>query len=1028
MSTDPRETAPETDETIEAPADALEAPAGPPPEEDEATFDEDEGMSLSDEDLARIAAGASERFASKDYPSDIGDVSIAKLRESVVAPLVAQARGYRTIREGTDDVRETMKRHGMDGRRNPGKHLLFLSRQSNWMEIPFYRLDTIQDDIPSLGTMQLRPESDPNPDSQVQWSKYMFLAGSGTVIDAHPATPPEWLGDLDIPVMFTEGAVKADSSLTALLRDAGVDDEKLLTAVGSADPREKLREILRSIPDEKRVLILAIPGVSSWRQNPEWTALRFTGGREAWICFDGDIGRNPSVWDATSGLWKHLEGRHAEVSLIDLSGKGAAIDDPKRGVDDYLATVGRWPDVVALKTDSMPERPEGSEGEKGDTRVSASGHEVEVCTVVLGPDGTEQKIWKVVDKVGGRIVGFEEFRIPTNVEEAEGVVIPESVSRSERQVIVHVEWMNEEGYVESGDIRGPKAILDEDPRLWESKHKAQVPTNVSALPAWPPKSGIDWTRAIKAHRAAERSDDVLWACQGWVPTKSGEPVFIAGRQVIGPKGAHDEHAKAGLTADDFPNIDSFGVIDHDMTKAEQKRLLKKIVKAYTDKSTFVDPRFGLVALLAGLRPVVPILPHSVLYIAGGRRSGKSWLAASIAQFWQSRGDTWTNERLPGSAMDSMAWMENAISKSMMWIVDDFAPNSSRQKWEKQTSDLEQMVRSSFNRTSRGRMTSDMKTRSTNPPRAFVVITAENELQVDSVRDRMLTLYSDTGGGFINPATRNPLDAIETMARKGEQAMLSAQMLRWVADRIHREGFDAVRTRFEEDGIAVRAQMEELIRREAGEKANGRRHAGIASEYALSIILLLDYARHLGMDQRFQEQIEDMLDDLAKLTLDLSGTQSSRTTGRSLLEALANTLQTQQGYVESIIPAEVGSAPSKDPNVNLMLGYPEGRDPRGTMLGRYVHDAKGSGRDVIVFHPEAFEVARQKSPHLIQHGQTQSRSWLALWNENLTADGLWTRQKTSSGKALNTVDIGSHGTRIKGIPVFLDVLYGLDEED
>src|SRR5699024_5288980 len=149
---------------------------------------------------------------------------------------------------------------------------------------------------------------------------------------------------------------------------------------------------------------------------------------------------------------------------------------------------------------------------------------------------------------------------------------------------------------------------------------------------------------------------------------------------------------------------------------------------------------------------------------------------------------------------------------------------------------------------------------------------------------------------------------------------------------------------------------------------------------------------------------------------------------SLLEALANVLQTQQGYVESAVAKEVGSAPSKDPNVNLMLGYPEGRDPRGTLLGRYFHDAKNSGRDVIVFHPEAFEVARQKSPHLIQHGQTQSRSWLSLWNEGLTADGLWTRQKTSAGKSLNTVDIRSGGTRIKGIPVFLDTLYGLDEED
>src|SRR5699024_11283531 len=106
------------------------------------------------------------------------------------------------------------------------------------------------------------------------------------------------------------------------------------------------------------------------------------------------------------------------------------------------------------------------------------------------------------------------------------------------------------------------------------------------------------------------------------------------------------------------------------------------------------------------------------------RAGRCWRAAMIRGSGAARGGAWSAERLPGSAMDTRAWMENAVSKSMMWVIDDFAPSSDQRQWEKQTSDLEAMVRSAFNGTGKGRMTSDMKTRVQNPPRSLVVVTAE----------------------------------------------------------------------------------------------------------------------------------------------------------------------------------------------------------------------------------------------------------------------------------------------------------------
>src|SRR5699024_12861704 len=75
MSTDPRDTSPETDT---APETEIETPE---PDDEVASFDENEGMSLSDDELPRIAAAASEKTAAQDDPSDIGDSASPKHRE-----------------------------------------------------------------------------------------------------------------------------------------------------------------------------------------------------------------------------------------------------------------------------------------------------------------------------------------------------------------------------------------------------------------------------------------------------------------------------------------------------------------------------------------------------------------------------------------------------------------------------------------------------------------------------------------------------------------------------------------------------------------------------------------------------------------------------------------------------------------------------------------------------------------------------------------------------------------------------------
>src|SRR5699024_11799801 len=100
---------------------------------------------------------------------------------------------------------------------------------------------------------------------------------------------------------------------------------------------------------------------------------------------------------------------------------------------------------------------------------------------------------------------------------------------------------------------------------------------------------------------------------------------------------------------------------------------------------------------------------------------------------------------------------------------------------------------------------------------------------DGIRDRNVTgvqtcalpisLYSDDGGGFINPRSADPLATLNTMSRRGDQARLSAQMLRWMCDWAARDSYKRVRTTFvlERDDSATDARQH--VERELGGKVN-----------------------------------------------------------------------------------------------------------------------------------------------------------------------------------------------------------------
>src|SRR5699024_6730103 len=171
----------------------------------------------------------------------------------------------------------------------------------------------------------------------------------------------------------------------------------------------------------------------------------------------------------------------------------------------------------------------------------------------------------------------------------------------------------------------------------------------------------------------------------------------------------------------------------------------------------------------------------------------------------------------------------------------------------------------------------------------------------------------------------PLATLNTMSGRGDQARRSAQMLRWMCDWAARDSYKRVRTTFvlERDDSATDARQH--VERELGGKVNATRHAQIASEYLISVAMLEEYGVHVGKDDAFRGRISHMRKHLSALTADLSRLQQSSTAGRSLVDALRYLIESQTGYVESLVPSDAGSPPTGDTSVNLQLGWPAGRE-------------------------------------------------------------------------------------------------------
>jgi hypothetical protein len=950
-------------------------------------------------------------FTAADYSDFLTGSGTDKLADSGVAPLVAAARGYKTI-DGTNFAPE-MRLMGMNRSTVQGKRLQksLNGAGNDGLQMPWFSLAGIteaakKDTVPVPFTYQVRPGR-PENNAHGKPVKYEFAAGVGTPLDAHPSVSASWIDNTPI-VMIAEGLLKGDSALTSYLHKFGATWDELKD--GSEGAAARLSVLLERIPVDERILILSIAGINNTTQNPvDWRNINLKD-REAWIAFDADVDKNIHVWRAASKLWNELETSEKVDRVRMLSPRvtvGMGLE--KAGIDDYLAKVGAWGDLLQHMSNGLPAMPVVDRNDvAGKWRISESGDSAEECIAIKdGPDGQTSRFeWRQALDLGGRIVSVAKRRSPADEEISSGIFDAEVTPSDPQQSLVRLElsWLrNDNGESESGWIEGPHMLLTYPPQDWERKG-ALFSHNVIEHPSWPPRNraGDKWLAAVKSHRAEDVVRTTTWMRMGWVPQPAGDPVFLVGNQAIGAATALS--AVSGVDEVVINSAMKYGVgetiSEGDFNDPAYRDLvrsdLKIVLDAYICNDAFTDRYTAALVLGGALRPVVPLRPKSTVFFYGPPGGGKSYAAGRMMAFWERFPGAWSDV-LPGSAKDTLTYNEHCVAHTPIWAIDDLAPSVSKSQSTAESAKLEDLVRNIFNNAAKGRMNADMTARKLNKPMAILVIAAENELTTPSVKERLHPAY--LGQGKLHP-DRAMTDHLEDIANNdGIPARLTAHLIKFVRDSAANMdgGWAAYMKQLRERETSLQEKVTNMMRDMGATSGSLTRVSGLAADIAITLDLLRKLAHRVDSPRDIKRLLTDheLIKDLVSGVLSAHLSNKQSTPGRSLIRALSNVMKSGQAHV---LNASLTNLPPiihelNDTSLaNMSLGWVNntgsegGLKPSGLCIGQVVHTTKFG--PVIQFFPDvAFDLAQAAYPVLVPHGQHASSSWSAVWEEGLTPKGV-----------------------------------------
>ncbi|MBD7982791.1 hypothetical protein [Oerskovia merdavium] len=964
-------------------------------------------------------AGAATSTGTVEIVTGITGSGADKLASSAVAPLVAAARGYASVTPADvrEYVRDTM---GADLRSTQAKQLGDLAASGDALVMPWHSLTSHAQGY--VSAYQARPAVARTDPKSGNVRKYEQLTGSQTVLDVHPGVPNEWMTGTP-KVAFIEGLLKADSVLTAMLLETGISPEELTWPEdgSTTTARARLNDLMSQIQDADQVLVVAVVGVGNWHNNPEWAALDLRG-RDSLVCFDGDVGDKWQVWGQADSLWDLLSGpkKSAHVHLLDLSTQ-ATDDGEKVGIDDFLAMGKTWSDALDLLKDRLPPRPpKPLELQVGQWRVNDEAHTVEECVQDTNDYGGKSGAhWETRCRVAGRVLMVETERTPTDSEMISGVFDPPVEGVGLSRALVELSWKDEDsGAVHTAVASGPDDILELVPREW-TRRGAHVPAPVKRRPDWPARKGEDWLTAVKEHRAAETVERTSWARMGWVPVQGASPVFIVGEQVVGPDGPTFEAASIGVNESVLSGASRFGVqfpsrdLSPEARAAQVQADFRAVYAAYITNGAWTSKGVAAVILAAMIRPCIPLRTQVSLYITGARGGGKSFTASFVMAGWQPRPGIWSENRLPGAAKDTMASTEHAVARTPIWVMDDLAPSADQRTADMEAGRMGDLIRSIYNGTSKRRMTADMTSRHVADPHALLVITAENQHTVSSVRDRLVTLSLHRGA-------LGPMDATDELVRlrdvDGAPARVVGYVLQHLASQSAELGWDNVREYYEAQlNSHTETIKAELLSRGADQGAASR-HAALLADLSLGLSVMGDAASEAGV-LGMKGVLEMLKSDMVDLMMEAHSDRAESSPGAAAIQAVSRLLASGRAHIAGLDPMSPPLREEPYSATNRNLGWSMGGDvlrPQGVCVGTLVRPRLGE--EVVMLDPRtSFTEAARHYRDLLPSGTTSAGAWSAARDERLLSP---VRTLIGGGYQSRTTIAG---VDVRGVPVPLSVL-------
>lgn len=1002
------------------------------------------------------------QWVEADYAPIITGSGARKLSTSAVAPLVAAGRGMLDITR--DNLKQMQAFLGTGaGNSRPSKCIANAVGQTDALYMPWFTSRTVADmRLDGKLWPSAAPQFRPNPqnvkyDENGKGAKYINMSGCPPIIGLHPATPASWQASRGLRAMFTEGMIKADAALTAMLLDAGVTADELRLSSedlrdGASDMerawacRSRLETLMERVPDTDRIMIYGFLSVTTFSRNPEWLSVDVRD-HDVYIAFDGDTATNPNVWRQGKQLFEFIGSTlKATPKLIDLS-SAVLPDDPnaKCGMDDYLAAVGDWRSLLNLAVDKLPPRPEDDQAVAGQWRMNEKTLVTE--EFVPGPTADDPGSWREKYPFVARVRTVEDRRQVLPIEAETGEYVERTDAKDmDTRVEIEVSWMGADNKPCIGVISGPQELLSAPVSEWRRINpKPATPSHVALLPAWPPREP-EFLAAMKRYRVADRVNRPLWNHMGWVPTKDDVPVFLVGDQVIGADGLMPAAAASAVNGAELKPAAKYGVQLPD-DEDEVRDAFMVVMDAYRPEnqaaSPFRNPRHASIILAAALRPCAPHPRgcRAPILLSGSSGGGKSWATAASMMFWQKNPGSWTDQSLPGSASDTYADAEVSISKTPIWVVDDLAPSEDDPTGTgKKASAVFTLMRHAHNGTSRGRRQSDMRAMDSNPPRALMFVSAEQTPEhQQSIMNRVIHIKVRSRQ-FLSESS-DPTNYIEELGETtSPQSILTGYCLVMLARKARKIGWPKLIEALNDEFRFHEEQAFKMI----GSGGEANRQARTIADLALGLSMLDWMMTELHMERQLADRLTAMRNDLYQAAKE--GYRSSKETvlGSQFLSALRSTLRSHNAYVGAFGDAGVpmtsgphGNWKSDADFTNDALGWMPGEEgqparPCGNKIGDLVYDK--AGNPCVVFEMKAAFAAVKRN-----HEGFRTHTYGEVWDSVIVQGYRYDRKtagengwsvRSSGGGASITQRVTRNGRQVEGVVISLQTLFDLhlDEDD